>query len=249
MISAANSVLRLLVGVWFLSTAVSAIATSEEGRKWLEENAKKEGVEVLPSGVQFKRLGNRGWGAWYPKRDCTISLLNHVRTIDGDEVQEPEETYKIPIYDFELPAMREVLQLMLEGDEVDVYVPAEHGYASVEDKDNVDDGDVVIAHMKLVQLDDCQEVQKTLALKCNLRTKEDCNERELLYAKNIYKAKKNHPKSFLSESRRLTRHFGELGKIEGPEQHNWNERKINILKQLAEMEERRMQEAGAHFEF
>ena len=37
----------------FLTVAFVA-ATNPEGKKFLEENAKKEGVVVLPSGLQYK---------------------------------------------------------------------------------------------------------------------------------------------------------------------------------------------------
>jgi hypothetical protein len=42
-----------------LALLTVALATNEEGKKFLEENSKKEGIITLPSGLQYKVLFSR----------------------------------------------------------------------------------------------------------------------------------------------------------------------------------------------
>ena len=55
------------VALILVSLAVAS-ATDAEGTKYLEENAKKEGVVTLPSGLQYKVL-RKGDGAHHPTVD------------------------------------------------------------------------------------------------------------------------------------------------------------------------------------
>jgi FKBP-type peptidyl-prolyl cis-trans isomerase len=49
--------MRVMLVAALLAVAAIVGATNPEGKKFLEENAKKEGVITLPSGLQYKVCG------------------------------------------------------------------------------------------------------------------------------------------------------------------------------------------------
>lgn len=94
-----------------------------EGRVFLEQNAQREGVVCLPSGLQYEVL-RQGKGQ-------TPNLLNHVEvTYEGylvnNEVFDSSKHHSGGV-EFEIgemiPGWQEVLQLMPEGSRWKVYIP------------------------------------------------------------------------------------------------------------------------------
>ncbi len=100
----------------------------DEGKKFLEENAKKEGVKVLPSGLQYKVIKS-GNGA-SPKLDSTFVAHYRGTLIDGTEF---DNSYKrgqpltLPVRQV-IPGWIEALQLMKVGDKWEIYIPADLAY-------------------------------------------------------------------------------------------------------------------------
>ena len=244
------SLLLLLLSFIMTTLSVSAVVeTNEEGKRFLAENAKKEGVITLPSGVQYKK-DVEGFGTNLPLPYCPMTVRNHVKTLDGEMVEEPNEAYNMRLREFWLPAMREVLALLVEGDEVYVWMPAEHSYTTLpEENTSAKLGDVLVLHMHVVAHESRKPHLVKSILKCNPVTKEDCDERELLFSKNIYQGLKSRPERFETEAKRLSKHFFEPDKLESIEDHVWCEKRINILYQLHEFGMKRKAEDGIHLEF
>ena len=100
----------------------------EEGRKFLAENGKKEGVTTLPSGLQYKAL-SEGTGK-KPKSDDTVSVNYRGTFIDGTEF---ENSYKRgqPV-SFKINSVikgwGEALQLMKEGSKWQLFIPPNLAY-------------------------------------------------------------------------------------------------------------------------
>lgn len=99
-----------------------------EGEAFLRENARKEGVKILPSGLQYRVLKS-GTGA-SPGPEKNVKAHYIVRSIDGTEL---ESTYKsgnaavIPVSGV-IPAWTEALQMMKEGDKWELFVPSHLAY-------------------------------------------------------------------------------------------------------------------------
>ena len=99
--------------------------------KFLADNAKKEGVTVLPSGVQYKVL-KEGTGA-LPTDTSTVKCLYEGRLIDGTVFDSNTEEGRDP---FEvnlgmprvIPGWVEALKQMPAGSKWEVYIPQELGY-------------------------------------------------------------------------------------------------------------------------
>lgn len=100
----------------------------EKGETFLQENAKKEGVHVTPSGLQYKVLMD-GPGR-SPKATDTVKVQYRGTLLDGTEF---DSSYKRnqPI-EFALnqviPGWTEGVQLMREGAKYEFYIPSNLAY-------------------------------------------------------------------------------------------------------------------------
>ena len=100
-----------------------------EGREFLAENSKKEGVVVLPSGLQYKVI-TEGTGK-IPKANDTVTVHYRGTLIDGREFynsrrgKETPETFHVGAV---VKGMSEALQLMKEGARWQLFVPADLAY-------------------------------------------------------------------------------------------------------------------------
>ena len=98
-------------------------AMSEEGRKFLAENAQKEGVVRLPSGLQYKVL-EEGVGPT-PSATDTVSTHYRGKLIDGTQFDSSYDRAKptsFPVGQV-ISGWTEALLLMSTGSKWEVYVP------------------------------------------------------------------------------------------------------------------------------
>lgn len=100
----------------------------EIGAAWLAENAKKEGVVTLPSGVQYKIL-EKGNGP-VAEKDSAVYVYYEGRTIEG-KVFDSNLSKKSP-QKFRsngvVEGFGEILQMMPAGSKWEVYIPEDKGY-------------------------------------------------------------------------------------------------------------------------
>jgi FKBP-type peptidyl-prolyl cis-trans isomerase FklB len=100
-----------------------------EGREFLAENAKKDGMVVLPSGLQYKVM-TEGTGK-IPTATDTVTIHYRGTLIDGREFynsrrgKETPETLHVGAV---VKGMSEALQLMKEGARWQLFVPADLAY-------------------------------------------------------------------------------------------------------------------------
>lgn len=105
-------------------------ANLKEGQAFLADNAKKEGVISLPSGVQYKVI-TKGSGA-HPTEDDTLIAHYSGTLIDGTEF---DSSYKrgTPLK-FQMgnviKGWGEVMKLMNPGSKWEVYIPADMAYGA-----------------------------------------------------------------------------------------------------------------------
>ncbi len=99
-----------------------------DGEKFLAENAKKEGVKVLPSGLQYKEI-TPGTGK-IPKADDTVTTHYKGTLIDGTEFDSSYtrgQPATFPVSGV-IPGWTEALQLMKEGAKWQLFVPPDLAY-------------------------------------------------------------------------------------------------------------------------
>ncbi|TLX55960.1 FKBP-type peptidyl-prolyl cis-trans isomerase [Stutzerimonas nosocomialis] len=107
-----------------------AEAAAGEGKAFLAENAKREGVTVLPSGLQYEVIAS-GDGA-RPSREDSVRTHYHGTLIDGsvfDSSYQRGEPAEFPVAGV-IAGWTEALQLMNAGSKWRLYVPSELAYGA-----------------------------------------------------------------------------------------------------------------------
>ncbi len=106
----------------------AASANLDDGLKYLADNAKREGVVSLPSGLQYEVLtaaeGDK------PTAEDTVTTHYEGRLIDGtvfDSSYKRDEPATFPLNRV-IPGWTEGLQLMSPGAKYRLYVPSELAY-------------------------------------------------------------------------------------------------------------------------
>lgn len=99
-----------------------------EGKKYLEENAHKEGVKVTGSGLQY-RVITAGTGAT-PAADDTVEVHYRGTLLNGTEFDSSYSRNKSEVFGVSqvIPGWVEALQLMKEGDKWALAIPADLAY-------------------------------------------------------------------------------------------------------------------------
>ena len=148
--------------------AVVLAGTNEEGLKFLEDNKAREGVITLKSGLQYKVL-KKGGGKFAPKADSSCQCHyagttpaltpNAHEKADGEESEwaEFDSSYKRgQPTDFApnqvIKGLTEAMQLMVEGDKWEMYIPSELGYGDGGSGEKIKGGDVLIFRMELLKI-------------------------------------------------------------------------------------------------
>ena len=123
----------------------------EEGKAFLEANKAKEGVKTTPSGLQYS-VKTEGTGK-QPNAKSTVTVHYEGRLIDGtvfdSSIKRGEPvTFKL---DGVIKGWTEGLQLMKEGGEYTLYIPAELAYG---DKGNpsIPPNSVLVFDVKLIKV-------------------------------------------------------------------------------------------------
>lgn len=106
-------------------------AYKQENAAWLADNAKKEGIVTLPSGLQYKVI-NTGTGA-VAKQDDNVTVRYEGRTIDGNVFdssykRNPNTTSFRP--NQVIKGWTEALTMMPEGSKWELYIPQELAYGA-----------------------------------------------------------------------------------------------------------------------
>lgn len=98
-----------------------------EGKAFLEENKKKDGVKTLPSGLQYKVMKD-GDGP-IPKATDTVKVKYRCTLIDGTELDSSrsEQPITAPVASM-IKGWSEALQLMKVGDKWQIFIPPDLAY-------------------------------------------------------------------------------------------------------------------------
>ena len=122
--------LRLLL---ILLASPLVLGSNEFGVKFLEDNAKRDGVISLPSGLQYKVL-RTGDGDSHPTADSSCECHYEGRTAENYPSGEKFDSS----YDRGSPTSfapnqvikgwTEAMQLMVEGDKWEMFIPSDLGY-------------------------------------------------------------------------------------------------------------------------
>lgn len=101
-----------------------------EGEAFLAANAKKEGVKVLPSGLQYKVI-TEGTGK-KPKATSKVKCHYEGKLVDGKKFDSSYDRNQPAVFGLNqvIAGWTEGLQLMAEGSKYELYIPYNLGYGA-----------------------------------------------------------------------------------------------------------------------
>lgn len=207
-------------------------ASNAEGIEFLKQNAKKEGVVELDSGLQYKVL-RKGDGAYHPKVGTSCECHYEGKLLDGSVFDSsyargsptsfaPNQVIK---------GWTEAMQLMVEGDQWELYIPSELAYGESGSPPKIPGGSVLIFKIEIIKING----DKVDAVRCDPETKEGCNEKEVKFIDVIAKKFNGAADKLKTEAARLTK-MAKDGKMKESVK-NWLDRRINIVKKLMTKDE------------
>lgn len=127
-----------------------AEVNKEAGKKFLEENAKVEGVKVTDSGLQYLHISEGSGKA--PAATDTVEVKYRGTTIDGKVFDEQQiDTIKFPLNRV-IKGWTEGLQLMKEGGKAKLFIPSELAYGERGAGADIGPNEALIFEIELVKV-------------------------------------------------------------------------------------------------
>lgn len=127
---------------------------AEAGKKFLEENAKKEGVVTTPSGLQYEVVKKTD-GA-QPKATDVVTVHYEGKLTDGtvfDSSVERGSPIDLPVSGV-IPGWVEGLQLMHVGEKYKLYIPSELAYGEQSPSPTIPANSVLVFDLELIAIKD-----------------------------------------------------------------------------------------------
>ena len=240
--STTSSILIAIVIVALQSINTTAASSNPESEEFLKRNAKKPGVNVLPSGLQYKII-RTGLGNHHPDYGAPAACHYKGTLIDG--VTEFDSSYKRGTPSVFQPRQvikgwTEAMQLMVEGDKWELYIPGDLAYGERGSPPHIKPGDALIFTMEIVELKGTK-VDDNFKVRCKVESGNDCTEKETGYIEKM-------KKKFMIESGGINDEIvssmdAEIDRIKrisekGSDANvDWANRRIRILNQMKDGKE------------
>ena len=212
--------LNLIVSSLLLCVANVVAGPNAAGIAFLKENANAEGVVSLPSGVQYKVL-KKGSGNHHPTVNSPCETHYEGKLITGkvfdSSYARGSPTTFAP--NQVIKGWTEIMQLMVEGDQWEVYIPSDLAYGDNGSGSDIKGGDTLIFKMEIIKI----KGDKVAAFTCDPITQDGCNEKEKKY---ITKKTEKTKVEMDTEIKRLNKMKAKKMK---PENMAWIDRRVHIL--------------------
>jgi len=167
------------------------IATNEEGLAFLEKKDKEEGVVKLESGLRYKVL-EPGTGLHAPKVGTSCEVTYKGTLIDGTEFDSGTTSFAPNQV---IKGWTEAMQLMVEGAKWELTIPSELAYGENGSPPKIPGGAVLVFEMQIHKI----KGPKKRLVKCDLSTKEGCQDAELEALKKHVGKSKNEIQAALKK--------------------------------------------------
>lgn len=145
------------LALFLFALCPSCAGSNDFGRKFLEEHTKKAGVTTLASGLQYKILQG-GSGDSHPTASSPCECNYEGRTAqnwpDGATFDSSYARGKPATFapNQVIKGWTEAMQLMVEGDKWEMYIPSELGYSDRGMPPTIGGGDVLVFTMEIVKI-------------------------------------------------------------------------------------------------
>mmetsp|Transcript_21701 Transcript_21701/g.36280 ORF Transcript_21701/g.36280 Transcript_21701/m.36280 type:complete len:159 (+) Transcript_21701:70-546(+) len=146
----------VVVGVVLSAMLVGTVlaGTSPAGKKYLAENAKKEGVVVLPSGLQYKVIKEGPAGGPSPGVATPCSCHYKGALVDGTEFDSSYRRGQPTTFapNQVVKGWTEAMQLMKEGDKWELTLPSELAYGDMQRGQHITPGAVLVFELEIIKV-------------------------------------------------------------------------------------------------
>jgi len=205
---------------------LSAAGTNEAGKTFLAENAGKDGVITLASGMQYKVL-RKGDGDSHPTAGASCECHYSGKLIDGTTFDSSYDRGSPTSFapNQVIKGWTEAMQLMVEGDKWEMYIPSELGYGDSGSPPKIQGGDVLVFVMEIIKING----DKVPANRCDPTTSEGCDEKETKFIAKVAEKFGGVAAKLEGELKRLQKMASSAMK---PELQAWMSKRVNILTQL-----------------
>ena len=136
----------------------TAEANLAAGKKFLEENAKREGVVTTESGLQYEILEKGGESKYAAPKEGEPDkqfMVNYTgKLIDGTEFDASPEGSPVPMTLEVIPGFREALTTMPVGAKWRLFIPSELAYGAERRSADIAPNTVLIFEIELVEIKD-----------------------------------------------------------------------------------------------
>lgn len=142
----------IALAIQFEAEAQRTADTRAEGEAFLAENAEREGVVTLASGLQYEVLAE-GDGAT-PKRRSTVVVHYTGTLVDGTQFDSSHQRgvpARFPVNRV-IPGWTEALQRMQVGDRWRLYIPPDLAYKDRKDIPMIPPGSTLIFEVELLEV-------------------------------------------------------------------------------------------------
>merc|ERR1712130_857127 len=142
----------------------------------------KDRVKTLASGLMYKVL-RQGQGGFHPTVDSPCETHYAGRLIDDTEFDSSYARGSPTTFapNQVIKGWTEAMQLMVEGDKWEMYIPSELGYGDRGSPPKIKGGDALIFIMEIIKI----KGGKVTANKCDVKSFEGCTEKEQKYIKKM----------------------------------------------------------------
>ncbi len=132
------------------AAAKEAEATAAAGKQWLEANKSKEGVQTTASGLQYS-VKKEGTGAAIAKGDlASVEYEGRLTTGEVFDSNKGGKDFDVPVVDNTvIKGWIEGLQLMKQGGEYTLYIPADLAYGNASPSPKIPAGSVLVFDIKV----------------------------------------------------------------------------------------------------
>merc|ERR1719267_321850 len=133
--------------------ALALAGSNEKSKAFLEANKAKPGVITLPSGLQYKVL-RKGSGTHHPTVNSPCECHYKGTLIDGTQFDSSYDRGSPTTFapNQVIKGWTEAMQLMVEGDKWEMYIPSDLGYGDRGSPPKIKGGDTLVFVMELLKI-------------------------------------------------------------------------------------------------
>ena len=142
-----------LAALMISTSACKAQPASQDPAAFMAQNAKAEGVQTLPSGVEYKVVKSGPGTSRHPTPNDYVTVNYEGSLLNGQVFDSSYKTGRSPTFQLKalIPGWIDAVQQMKEGDEWIVWVPPALGYGA-EQSGPIPGNSVLVFKLELVSI-------------------------------------------------------------------------------------------------